>query len=126
MHNNISNAKKILLEISLLQDQLSQLATPTLSDVKKLPEIHQFITNQPNIDRREVRHYFVVVSVYLYSPLSLFGKFPIRTGLCQEVGEAMGSCRQEVSEMFSQAKFRYENIPSFREQVETIFEQVLK
>lgn len=126
IHDKINNAKKIQLELFKLKEQLSQLTTPTLSDTQNLSAIYQFIVSKPDIDNREIRHFFVIIAVYLYSPLSLLGSFPIRAGLCQEMGETIGRCRQEVSGIFSQAKFRYENIQSFREQVEAIFEQILK
>lgn len=126
IRDKINNAKKIQLELSKLKEQLSQLTTPTLSDTQNLSAIYQFIVSKPDIDNREIRHFFVIIAVYLYSPLSLLGSFPIRAGLCQEMGEIIDRCRQEVSVIFSQAKFRYENIPSFREQVETIFEQIGK
>lgn len=124
--DTIDNAKKIQAELTVLQEQFSQLITPVLSDTQNLPEIYQLVLNQPGINRREARHCFVIIAIYLYSPTSLLGQFPIRAGLRQEVGEIIGRCRQEVSEVFSQAKFRYENTPLFREQVEVIFEQIIK
>lgn len=124
IRDKINNAKKVQLELSKLKEQLSQLTTPTLSDPQNLFAIYQLILDQSNLDKREIRHYFVVIAVYLYSPLSLFGSFPIRAGLCQEMGGIIGRCRQDVSEIFSQAKFRYENVLSFRDQVEALFEQI--
>lgn len=123
IYEKINTAKKIQIELSQLREQFTQLSTPTLSDPQNLSEIHQLICCRPNVDSREMRHYFVIISVYLYSPLSLLGPFPIKAGLCREMGKVIGRCRQEVSEIFYQAKFRYENVPSFREQVEDIFEQ---
>lgn len=125
MYDTINQAKKIQRELSRLREQLSQLRSPTLSDTENLTAIYQYILDQPNIDNREIRHYFVIVSVYLYSPISLFGQFPIKTGLCAEIGEIIGRCRQEVSEIFYQAKFRYENIPSFREGIESLHNVIL-
>lgn len=124
MHDKINAAKQILSELSTLQNQLTQFTTPTLSDTQKLLEIYQFISGQPQIDQCEIRHYFVFITVYLYSPLSVIGRCPIKAGICQQVGEVIGRCRQGVSEIFAEAKFRYENITSFRNQIETLFEQV--
>lgn len=126
MYNKITSGKQLQIELSELREQLSQLTTPTHCDTQNIAAIYQFIIHQPQIDRREIRHCFVIITVYLYSPISLFGHFPIKAGLCHEMGEIMNCGRQKVSEIFSQAKFRYENIPSFREQVETIFEQIEK
>lgn len=124
--DTIDNAKRIQAELKVLNEQFSQLATPALSDTQNLPQIYQLILNQPDVDRREARHYFVIIVIYLYSPTSLFRQLPIKAGLRQEIGKIIGRCRQEVSGMFSQARFRYENVPSFRDQVEIIFEQIIK
>lgn len=124
IYDTINDAKRVHSELCALKERFDELTAPRLSDTDMLSDIYRSVVGRAGIDKRDERHYFVVIAVYLYSPVSLFGRFPIRAGLCRQMGQIVGRCRQEVSEIFSQARFRYENVPSFREQVEAIFEQM--
>lgn len=125
MLDEITKARQLQQEIATLQAQLSQFTTPTLYDTSKLTQLYQQIGNIPDIDQRELRHHFVFIAVYLYSPSALLG-YSIKAGLCQQIGEVIERCRQDVSELFYEAKVRYDRTQSFREQTENIFTKIEK
>lgn len=124
MYRHLIQARKIQAQYQELERQMRQFAIPTQYDHAKLPAIYDMICRHTTIDQRDTRHCFVLIAVYLYSPSALLLDASIRAGLCRHIGEVIGRCRQEVSEIFSEAKFRYENVTSFRNQIETIFDQV--
>lgn len=125
MLDQINIAKQLQSEIAVRQEQLSKFTTPTIYDTSKLIQLYQQVNDISDIDQRELRHYFVFIAVYLYSPSALLG-YSIKAGLCQQIGEVIERCRQDVSELFYEAKVRYDRTQSFREQTENIFTEIKK
>lgn len=125
MLDQINIAKQLQSEIAVRQEQLSKFTTPTIYDTSKLIQLYQQVNDISDIDQRELRHYFVFIAVYLYSPSALLG-YSIKAGLCQQIGEVIERCRQDVSELFYEAKVRYDRTQSFREQTENIFTKIEK
>lgn len=125
MLDQINIAKQLQSEIAVRQEQLSKFTTPTIYDTSKLIQLYQQVNDISDINQRELRHYFVFIAVYLYSPSALLG-YSIKAGLCQQIGEVIERCRQDVSELFYEAKVRYDRTQSFREQTENIFTEIKK
>lgn len=125
MLDQINIAKQLQSEIAVRQEQLSKFTTPTIYDTSKLIQLYQQVNEISDINQRELRHYFVFIAVYLYSPSALLG-YSIKAGLCQQIGEVIERCRQDVSELFYEAKVRYDRTQSFREQTENIFTEIKK
>lgn len=124
MLDQITHAKLLQSQIAVMQEQLSKFTTPALYDTSKLTQLYQRVNDIPGIDKKELRHHFVFIAVYLYSPSALLG-YSIKAGLCQQIGEVIGRCRQDVSEIFYEAKLRYERVQPFQETTHKIFAQII-
>lgn len=125
MLTKINSAKQLQSEIAVRQEQLSQFTTPTMFDTDLLPAIYKAICDSDDAPK-EVRHCFVFIAVYLYSPSALLGQYSIKAGLCQKIGDTIGCCRQVVSETFSQALLRYNKLPTFAQQVDKIYRDIIE
>lgn len=119
MYAKIQQARETQSQIATLQQQLSNLFTPTLYDTDLLPALYKQVTDRRNT--KELKHSFVFIVVYLYSPSTVVGQYSIKAGLCPKIGDTIGCCRQVVSETFHEARFRYNNLQEFREQTDRLF-----
>lgn len=119
--NLIETARTTRQAIKDLEEQLQQLNIPTLSDTTEFPLIYAQIQSQMSGEElREQRLCFVFIVAYLYSPASIFGSYPLKAGLRSHIGSIIHRCNAEISEMLSEAKFRYERLNSFREKIDKI------
>lgn len=127
LHSLIESARKTADAIRELEAKLSELKRPVFTDFSKLHEIHRYIQAQlPSETLRERRICFVFIAAYLYSPASVIGDHPLKVGLRTNIGVTIGRCKGEVSELFSEAKFRYEKLISFGEKVDKILKNIIR
>lgn len=119
LHDLVQAARATHKSIQELEHQLSTLGTPTLCDISLLPSIYTAIQCQLHDESlREQRLCFVFVAAYLYSPTSIIFDHSLKAGLRTGISKIIGRCKGEVSEIFAEAKFRYDHLTGFREKIE--------
>lgn len=128
MHEEIITAHQLQATLSDLQKQLNQFTQPKLTDYRLLPDIYQVVKNElvDNHNARYIRLHYVFIVIYLYSPKSLLDKRVIKSGLRGAIGLVIGRCKQEVSAIFQEAKFRNQQLAGFREQSDKLFTAIEK
>lgn len=131
--DKIDRISAIKSELKKLQMEYLHYITPTLSDTELLPVIFDWykeLSPDAGQSNREAKaafsQGFILIVTLLYSPTSLTGgKLPY--GLRSQLSHIFQyKSPTSISNIVPNLLFLYKTYASFREKVDTIFEQIIK
>lgn len=127
MYDEIKQARQIHDLIIEENEILEQFKNTKITNLAHLPEIKKEVEKlAAELYPRDRKLCFVLIATYLYSPISFVGGHSLVVGLRNPLAASIGCSATEASELFSEAKHKYNLLTKFREQTETVFEQITK
>lgn len=124
MFNEIKQAREAYSLIKEQSKLIDQFKNAKIKDISRLPDIRKQIEElAANLSPRDQKLCFVLIATYLYSPVSFVGGHCFAAGFRSPLAACIGCGITEASALFTEAKHRYNLLPKFREQVETIYKQ---
>lgn len=124
--SSVTQAKSIRKEYSALQRKEAELLRPKLTDLTLIPTFFKAFTQtveELNIhaDDVELRMYFCLFVLNLYSPQTLTGKRGT-VGLRKTLADTFGiKAMTTVSDYCRNLSFLYDRHPQFRKNADTIY-----
>ena len=121
----IEELKCIRKEKSALEEKERRLARPVLFDQSKIPYIYDIFRTRHNSNTVMERKVFLFVVIYLYTPSTLAGG-KMKCGIRNIISQLIGCKQTLVSHSCENLLFYYKLYPSFKNDVDTLYNEVMK
>lgn len=94
---------------------------PIKNDLAEIPQIYEKFKVVCNPKCRDNTGIFIVIAVYLYSPVSFANSYISRNGVRNGIAEVLGLSKQSVTNYFNNARSLILCHRGFRAEVERVY-----